>query len=65
MNTFIGYDYTLCREDGCKKKDTCMRYLTLQKIKQKGESCLVTVYRPKEVPEDCDMYFRVKEETKL
>lgn len=64
MITFIGYDYTLCDEDGCKKKETCRRYLTLQKIKQKREPSLVTVYRPKEVPEDCDMYFKVKEETK-
>lgn len=66
MKTYLGYDHTLCGEEGCKKKETCLRYLTFKKMMQeaiqKGEGFMAPIYRPKEVPENCDLYFKAKEE---
>ena len=34
MKTFPSYDYTLCDNEKCPKKKSCMRYLTYRKAKE-------------------------------
>ena len=59
--TFPSYDYTLCDAEECKKKNTCMRYLTYRKAQEEDWQHRLTIAVP-DKPE-CDMYVEAKEET--
>ena len=59
MKTFPSYDYTLCDQEGCKKKESCKRYLTYQKAKEAKYPYPFPVLIQKENCE-CDMYVKAE-----
>ena len=64
MKTFPSYDYTLCNTEECKKKESCVRYLTYRKAQEEKYPYLISVLYRKELETECDMYVEAKEETK-
>lgn len=62
MKTFPSYDYTLCDNEKCPKKLSCMRYLTYRKaIEEDWQHRLTIIVHDKT---KCNMYVEAKEETK-
>lgn len=58
MKTFSSYDNTLCDNEKCEKKDTCVRYLTHLKALKERYPYPLSIY----VGEGkCDIYVKVKE----
>ena len=55
---FPSYDYTLCDNEKCKMKNTCMRYLTYRKAVEEDWQYRLTIIvhdKPK-----CDMYVKAE-----
>lgn len=59
MKTFPSYDYTLCNNEECKKKKTCVRYLTYQKAVKEKYPYMITLHVPK-AKEECSLYVKSK-----
>lgn len=62
MKTFPSYDYTLCNNEECKNKESCMRYLTYRKAQEEKYPYRISVLYRKDTETECDMYVKVKEE---
>lgn len=56
MKTFPSYDYTLCGEESCKVKKTCMRYLTYKKAVKEKYPYPFAVYNPIGSIDNCMLY---------
>lgn len=56
MKTFQSYDYTLCGEESCKVKKTCMRYLTYKKAVKEKYPYPFAVYNPIGSVDNCMLY---------
>lgn len=58
MKTFPSYDYTLCDNKECSKKDKCKRYLTWLKCLQEKYPYPVAVNIPSKC--ECQIYIEAK-----
>lgn len=58
MKTFPSYDYTLCDNEKCNKKDTCMRYFTWLKCVREEYPYPVAVNIPSKG--ECLIYIEIK-----
>lgn len=59
MNLPSGYDWALCRNDKCPRKDTCVRYkLHLRAVRENYDG-LVSMLIVKD-PETCTSYWKLK-----
>ena len=59
MKTFPSYDYTLCDNEECKKKETCMRYLTHLKAVAEKYPYPVAYLLPNK-DEECEVYVKAR-----
>ena len=62
MHTFASYDYTLCNQNDCDKKDYCKRYLTYQKAMREKYKYTISVYKPKITNTFCDLFVDANKE---
>ena len=56
MKTFPSYDYTLCNQEDCVNKQNCLRYTTYKKAIKEKYKYTISVFRPKEIPANCNLY---------
>lgn len=57
MKTFPSYDYDLCNNEQCHKKESCMRYLTHKKAMSEKYPYPLWMVIP---DEKCNMYVESK-----
>lgn len=57
MKTFPSYDYSLCDNEACGKKETCMRYLTHLKAVAEKYPYPVAYLLPNK-DEECEVYVK-------
>lgn len=58
--TFPSYDYTLCDNEECKKKETCMRYLTYRKAQDENYQYRLTILLIVGAVQECNMYVKAE-----
>lgn len=60
MKTFPSYDYTLCDNEDCKKKESCMRYLTYRKSVDENYPYRIVTLFIVGVVQECNMYVKAE-----
>ena len=56
----MNHDITHCKNENCKDKDKCYRYLAYLEIKEKNIEGCFSMFMPKEPPKDkkgCDYFW--------
>lgn len=56
MKTFPSYDNTLCGSEDCSKRQSCVRFLTLQKAKAEKYEYPLMVFAGE--PAECKYYIK-------
>lgn len=63
MMTFPNYDYSLCMERGCKKKNNCVRYQTyIKAVRENKRLEWLSFVDPQEPIDKCGLYVEAKKD---